>query len=108
MSEELTATPRHLKACEVLDIRDGQGLRVKSLRGVLWITQSNDSEDIVVRDGQTFVLDRPGRGHMRKHISFTATAAFPGLLLRSMGSVNVQGRLAPSPFCGIVPKQEQF
>jgi hypothetical protein len=28
--------------------------------------------------------------------------------LRSMGSVNVQGRLAPSPFCGIVPKQEQF
>jgi hypothetical protein len=32
----------------------------------------------------------------------------PGLLLRSMGSVNVQGRLAPSPFCGIVPKQEQF
>jgi hypothetical protein len=32
----------------------------------------------------------------------------PGLLLSSMGSVNVQGRLAPSPFCGIVPKQEQF
>jgi hypothetical protein len=60
MSGELTATPRHLKACEELDIRDGQGLRVKSLRGVLWITQSNNSEDIVVRDGHTFVLDRPG------------------------------------------------
>jgi hypothetical protein len=33
---------------------------VKSLHGVLWITQSNDSEDIVVRGGQSFVLDRPG------------------------------------------------
>jgi hypothetical protein len=60
MLGEPTATPCHLKAREVLDIRDGQGLRVKSLRGVLWITQSNDSEDIVVRAGQAFVLDRPG------------------------------------------------
>jgi hypothetical protein len=60
MSSQLNATPRHLNAREVLDIRDGQGLRVKSLRGVLWITQSTDSEDIVVRDGQSFVLDRPG------------------------------------------------
>jgi hypothetical protein len=30
------------------------------LRGVLWITQSNDTEDIVISDGQSFVLDRPG------------------------------------------------
>jgi hypothetical protein len=60
MSRQLTATPRHLNAREVLDIRDGQGLRVKSLHGVLWITQSNDSEEIVVRGGQSFALDRPG------------------------------------------------
>jgi len=60
MSGPLTATLQHLKAREVLDIRDGQGLCVKSIRGVLWITQSNDNEDIVVPDGQTFVLDRPG------------------------------------------------
>jgi hypothetical protein len=69
MSGELTATPRHLKAREVLDIRDGQGLRVKSLRGVLWITQSNDSEDVVVRDGQTFVLDRPGLALTVQHLT---------------------------------------
>jgi len=60
MSGQLGETPRHLGAREVLDIHDGQGLRVSCLHGVLWITQSNDTDDIVVRDGQSFVLDRPG------------------------------------------------
>ena len=60
MFGQLGETPRHLGAREVLDIRDGQGLRVSCLHGVLWITQSNDPDDIVVRDGQSFVLDRPG------------------------------------------------
>ena len=43
-----------------------------------------------------------------RHLGNLELPPAPGLLLRSMGSVNVQGRLAPSPFCGIVPKQEQF
>ena len=60
MSGQLDETPRHLKARQVLHIRNGQGLRVNCLRGVLWITQSNDTDDIVVRGGQSFVLDRPG------------------------------------------------
>jgi len=60
MSGQIGKTPRHLGAREVLDIRNGQGLRVRCLHGVLWITQSNDTDDIVVRDGQSFVLDRPG------------------------------------------------
>jgi hypothetical protein len=54
------ASPLHLDAREILDIRDGEGLRVSSLRGVLWITQANDTDDIVVRAGESFVLDRPG------------------------------------------------
>jgi hypothetical protein len=54
------AWPLHLKAHEVLDIHDGEGLQVQCLRGVLWITQSNDRDDIVIRAGQSFVLDRPG------------------------------------------------
>jgi hypothetical protein len=60
MSGQLGETARHLNARQVLDIRNGQGSRVRCLRGVLWITQSNDSDDIVVHDGQSFVLDRPG------------------------------------------------
>jgi hypothetical protein len=52
--------PRHLQPHEVLHIHDGAGLAVKCVRGVLWITQSNDTDDIVVRTGETFVLDRNG------------------------------------------------
>jgi hypothetical protein len=44
----------------VLQIHDGAGLAVKCVRGALWITQSNDTDDIIVRAGETFVLDRGG------------------------------------------------
>ena len=50
----------HLATREILNIHDGVGLLVRCLRGVLWITQANDTDDIVIRDGQSFVLDRPG------------------------------------------------
>ena len=53
-------TPRHLRAREVLDIRDGQGLAVRCLSGALWITQDGDTDDIVLKAGQCFELDRPG------------------------------------------------
>lgn len=53
-------TPVHLRAREVLDIRDGQGLAVRCLSGALWITQDGDSDDIVLKAGECFVLDRPG------------------------------------------------
>jgi len=56
----MTGRPIHLKSREVLDIHDGEGLAVKCLRGVLWITQSDDTDDIIVRGGETFVLDRDG------------------------------------------------
>jgi len=60
MSNRLDAGPLHLKAREILDIRDGEGLAVSCLRGVLWITQSDDTDDIVVREGESFLLNRPG------------------------------------------------
>ena len=56
----MTGRPIHLKSREVLDIHDGGGLAVKCLRGVLWITQSDDTDDIIVRGGEAFVLDRDG------------------------------------------------
>jgi hypothetical protein len=52
--------PRQLRAREVLDIRNGQGLAVRCLGGALWITQDGDTDDIVVKAGECFVLDRPG------------------------------------------------
>ena len=55
-----TQRPRHLRAREVLDIRDGQGWAVRCLAGSLWITQDGDTDDVVVNAGQCFVLDRRG------------------------------------------------
>jgi hypothetical protein len=50
----------HLNNRELLDINDGRGLAVACLEGTVWITQSDDSRDIVIDAGQTFVLDKPG------------------------------------------------
>ena len=55
-----TTTLLQLRAREVLDIRDGEGLAVRCLGGALWITQDGDSDDIILKAGQCFVLDRPG------------------------------------------------
>jgi Protein of unknown function (DUF2917) len=52
--------PLHLASREIVNIHDGAGLLVRSLHGVLWITQEDDSDDIVLEDGESFVLDRPG------------------------------------------------
>lgn len=53
-------TPIYLKARELLPIRNGIGIEVKSLRGDLWITQDSDPEDRIVEAGQSFVIDRSG------------------------------------------------
>ena len=53
-------TPIYLKARELLPIRNGIGIELKSLRGDLWITQDSDPEDRIVEAGQSFVIDRPG------------------------------------------------
>lgn len=60
MNPQLSYIPRRLRAREVLDIRNGQGLVVRCLAGALWITQAGDTDDIVLKAGQCFVLDRPG------------------------------------------------
>jgi hypothetical protein len=45
---------------KLLGIDRGEGSRVNCVEGALWITQSNDPRDIVIKGGESFVLDRPG------------------------------------------------
>jgi len=60
MNPQVTHIPRRLRVREVLDIRDGKGLIVRCLAGALWITQHGDTDDVVLKAGQCFELDRPG------------------------------------------------
>jgi hypothetical protein len=52
--------PLRLNTSELLDISDGEGFTVVCLEGSAWITQSNDTRDVVLAAGQAFVLDKPG------------------------------------------------
>jgi Protein of unknown function (DUF2917) len=45
---------------KLIGIDHGEGSRVNCVEGALWITQSNDPRDIVIKGGESFVLDRPG------------------------------------------------
>jgi hypothetical protein len=40
---------------------DAQGTTLRVARGTLWITLERDTRDIVVADGDSFTIDRPGR-----------------------------------------------
>jgi hypothetical protein len=51
---------RRLGTGKLLGIDHGEGSRVNCVEGAVWITQSNDPRDIVIKGGESFVLDRPG------------------------------------------------
>ncbi|MGH8750687.1 MAG: DUF2917 domain-containing protein [Burkholderiales bacterium] len=43
-----------------LEICNGAGRRILCTDGVVWITQEYDTRDLVLKPGESFVLDRPG------------------------------------------------
>jgi hypothetical protein len=49
-----------LRDKQLLHMRDARGWSVKAVTGSIWITQESDSRDIVLDEGETFVLDREG------------------------------------------------
>jgi hypothetical protein len=72
-----------LRTHDLLDVHDGQGLAVSCLDGVIWITQSNDFRDIVVRAGEFFALDRNG-------LALVAAPLGPATI--TIGADNAKGR----------------
>jgi Protein of unknown function (DUF2917) len=60
VNSQVNSSLIHLKKGKLLDVHNGQGLRVTVLDGIAWITQSNDPRDVVIEAGQSFVFDRPG------------------------------------------------
>lgn len=45
---------------QTLDLRDGEGARIRVLSGELWITQQGDRRDPVIPAGGEFAIDRDG------------------------------------------------
>ena len=48
-----------LKWGQPLTVADGKGTCITSRRGTVWITQDNDLRDVVLSDGESFLLDHP-------------------------------------------------
>lgn len=51
----------HLDDQQHVAMRDVVGWTVRPLAGTVWITLHDDSCDIVLEAGQSFVVDRPGK-----------------------------------------------
>lgn len=50
----------HLSENGLLELRDAKGTRVQCHRGTLWITQDKDGNDVIVKAGKTFEIERQG------------------------------------------------
>jgi len=56
-----TRTTVRLARDGLLGIGDGRGLRLRVAAGTVWLTQQGDGRDVVLREGDSFVIERPGR-----------------------------------------------
>lgn len=76
-----TRTTVRLARDGMLGIDDGRGLRLRVAAGAVWLTQQDDGRDIVLRPGESFVIDRPGRTVVQAldpaELSLQAAAATP-------------------------------
>jgi hypothetical protein len=50
----------HLDGKQYVSLNDAVGWTVKPLAGTVWITLDQDTRDIVLEAGESFVVDRPG------------------------------------------------
>ena len=83
MTRHFVDSSVRLNTGELLDIDDGEGFTVECLEGAVWITQSNDPRDIVLKAGESFALDKPG-------LALVCAAAGPAVVV-----VAVSLRLLP-------------
>jgi hypothetical protein len=52
--------PLRLETGQLFEICGGQGFEVECHEGAVWITQSNDSLDVVLTADESFVLEKSG------------------------------------------------
>jgi hypothetical protein len=60
MNIELSQEGFCLKRHQVVKVRGGQAHSIVCERGTVWITQDGDPRDVILRAGDTFILDCEG------------------------------------------------
>ena len=53
--------PVRLPAGCVHCVEGGKGFEITAVSGAVWITQACDRRDVILKRGQSFILDRHGR-----------------------------------------------
>ncbi|MEJ7671038.1 MAG: DUF2917 domain-containing protein [Casimicrobiaceae bacterium] len=56
---------------QVATAHDAKGALLRVTRGIVWITQESDPEDIVLRAGDNWVLERDGLTVIQAHVDAT-------------------------------------
>lgn len=51
----------HLDARQTLRLKGSRGVRLRCLEGVCWVTREGDARDHVLRAGEAYSVDGPGR-----------------------------------------------
>lgn len=60
MMRRLDAVTIKLETPQLLKIQNGMDWHIVCHSGEIWLTQENDSEDVILRQGQSFTLNRGG------------------------------------------------
>ena len=60
MNIELVSAALRLARGQTLKVRDGAGSTICAREGVVWITEENSGNDVVLEAGQCFRLKKPG------------------------------------------------
>ena len=61
MRHALEIQPTRLPARSVHPLENAKGQQITVLAGVVWLTQANDPRDLILGEGQSFVVERNGR-----------------------------------------------
>jgi len=80
---------------ESVVIADVRGAVLRVNRGTLWITQEGDTRDVVLRPGDTWVVER--QGHTIIEAQTAATLCASGRAVeRALGTAHAAATVAPS------------
>ncbi|HSD60019.1 MAG TPA: DUF2917 domain-containing protein [Burkholderiales bacterium] len=68
----------HLGRKQLLELRNARGTLIQCHRGTLWITQENDGDDVILKAGETFEIQRGGLTLASSLDSAAVSVAKPG------------------------------